>query len=194
MFRVAETISGWLNSLGLDRAKVIYTIGYSSRGFDEFVDLLRKHDVDVLIDVRRYPYSRLEWFSRDGLNRLLSYGIKYYSFPELGALGIAKHVKPIHDINCTSSPTYRSYITYILTDLNAKLRIKEVISMVDSCLSVCLMCCEKFPWRCHRRFLSDYLKALKYDVIHIIDDDKIIMHRGTGCYSYIRDRISSPQM
>jgi len=186
---MVETISGLFNSLGLNRVKVIYTIGYSNRGFNEFVDLLRKHGVDVLIDVRRYPYSRLVWFSRDSLNRLLSYGIKYYSFPELGALGIAKHVKPIQNINCTSSPTYRSYITYMLTDLNAKSRIKEVINMVDSCLSVCLMCCERFPWRCHRRFLSDYLKALKYDVIHIIDSGNIIIHRGTGCYNYIRSKL-----
>ena len=180
--------------MGLSGFKIIYTVGHSNRSFNEFIDLLRGYGVNVLIDVRRYPYSSLAWFCRDNLNGLLSYGVKYYSFPELGALGIYKHVKPLQNIDCTSSPTYKSYITHILTNISVKSRIREILSMVDNGLSICLMCCEKHPWRCHRRFLSDYLKASKYDVIHIIDFNKTIVHEGTRCYSYIRDRIISSSL
>ncbi len=180
-------VSKWFNYLG--KTKPIYTIGHSNRSFNDFMNLLMRNNVNVLVDIRRYPHSKLAWFSRDNLSKLSSYGVKYYSFPELGALGIAKYVKPLQDINCTSSLTYRSYITHILTSLNAKFRIKEIINMVNNDLSVCLMCCEKLPWRCHRRFLSDYFKAFRYDVIHIIDFNRVIIHKGTRCYNYIKDKI-----
>ena len=38
--------------------QVIYTVGHSTRSFDEFTHLLKAHGVVTLADVRRYPRSR----------------------------------------------------------------------------------------------------------------------------------------
>ncbi|HDN74204.1 MAG TPA: DUF488 family protein, partial [Archaeoglobus sp.] len=42
------------------REKVVYTMGYGGREFDEFVELLRFYGVEVVVDVRRFPTSKRE--------------------------------------------------------------------------------------------------------------------------------------
>jgi uncharacterized protein (DUF488 family) len=50
----------------------IYTIGHSTRSLEEFVTLLREHDVERLADIRRFPGSRrYPHFSREALERSL---------------------------------------------------------------------------------------------------------------------------
>ena len=57
----------------------IFTIGYGDRSIDEFIDVLRQHNLDYLIDVRSAPYSRFKpEFSKDALERALrQQGIRY---------------------------------------------------------------------------------------------------------------------
>jgi uncharacterized protein (DUF488 family) len=45
---------------------------------------------------------------------------------------------------------------------------------------VALMCKEKLWLKCHRRFISDSLTQLGHRVIHIIDKDKVYVHKGGG--------------
>lgn len=49
----------------------IYSLGTSNRTPSEFLDLLRSHDVELVVDVRRFPSSRFEHFKREELARLL---------------------------------------------------------------------------------------------------------------------------
>lgn len=47
----------------------IYTIGHSTRGIDEFIALLRRTAIELLIDVRRFPGSkRYPHFSKEHLS------------------------------------------------------------------------------------------------------------------------------
>jgi len=155
------------------------------------VKLLKIYGVEILIDIRRYPKSRkFPWFNKEYFqNNLPSEGIEYVSFRELGALGIAKDVKPFNNITCIDSPTYKSYITYLITSDTARSYIKKIISFVKENKVSCIMCCERFPWRCHRNFLSDVLTVLGVKVVHIIDEKRIIEHKGTKCYDYIREKV-----
>ena len=41
-----------------DESFPLYTIGYSTHPFDEFIGLLRVHGIEILIDVRTVPRSR----------------------------------------------------------------------------------------------------------------------------------------
>lgn len=36
----------------------IFTIGYGNRGIEEFIEILKKYEIKVLIDIRSIPYSR----------------------------------------------------------------------------------------------------------------------------------------
>ncbi|MEM1574587.1 MAG: DUF488 family protein [Nitrososphaerota archaeon] len=170
--------------------RVIYTIGHSNRDLNTFIFILKKFNINVLIDVRRFPSSKLAWFKRDYLkSELKSFEINYISIPELGALGVSKYVTPLQNINCISSSTFKSYITYLLSNSIAKSKIHEIVDMLNRGLKLCLMCRERFPWKCHRYYLSDYLKAMKIDVLHLIDQDRIYVHKGSRCYGYISSKI-----
>ena len=39
-------------------AGAVYTVGHSTRGIDELVELLQENGVRLLVDVRRFPVSR----------------------------------------------------------------------------------------------------------------------------------------
>jgi uncharacterized protein (DUF488 family) len=58
--------------------KLIYTLGTSTRSSEEFLSLLRRHGVDTVVDVRKSPKSRFEWFCEERLTDLLNEaGIDY---------------------------------------------------------------------------------------------------------------------
>src|SRR5437773_1784438 len=71
--------------------KTIYTLGHSTRSFEEIVDLLQEHNVARLADVRRYPRSRRHPHVSIGAleTSLLADGLMYIHLPELGG-----HRKP----------------------------------------------------------------------------------------------------
>jgi len=135
--------------------KVIYTMGYGGREFDEFVELLRFYGVEVVVDVRRFPTSKREEYKRENFERLLAErGFKYVYLGDL--LG-----------------GYRSggYESYMETS-EYKRGIERVIELAEK-YRVAIVCCERFPWRCHRRFIGDTLKKMGLNVIHVIDKDRI---------------------
>ena len=57
----------------------IYTIGHSNRELDEFLALLRQHEIQLIVDVRSSPYSRyVPHANRESLRRALeAAGITY---------------------------------------------------------------------------------------------------------------------
>ena len=66
--------------------KLIYTMGTSTRSPEEFIELVTSHNLEVVVDVRRFPTSRFEHFRREKLAKLLGgIGIDYiYMGQELG--------------------------------------------------------------------------------------------------------------
>jgi len=72
--------------VNFEQGKLVYTLGTSTRAGEEFIELLSNHDVEVVVDVRRFPSSRFEHFRRQKLEGLLpEAGIDYvYMGEELG--------------------------------------------------------------------------------------------------------------
>src|SRR5215218_6507370 len=64
----------------------IFTIGHSTHDAEAFLGLLRGADIELLVDVRRYPGSRrFPWFNGPELARSLSQnGIEYRHEEPLG--------------------------------------------------------------------------------------------------------------
>ncbi|CAL9333736.1 hypothetical protein SUDANB174_00122 [Streptomyces sp. enrichment culture] len=63
----------------------VYTIGHSTRSFDEVLDMLRTHDITCLVDVRFYPSSRKhpQWNQSAVVENFPS-DIGYRWIPQLG--------------------------------------------------------------------------------------------------------------
>src|SRR5690606_38348202 len=64
----------------------IWTVGHSTRPWEEFVELLRVHRIEAVGDVRRFPGSRrYPWFASESLARALpEEGIGCRWLPQLG--------------------------------------------------------------------------------------------------------------
>jgi uncharacterized protein (DUF488 family) len=57
---------------------MVWTIGYDNRSIETFLELLDEHGIQVLVDVRSFPTSKIEHFKRERMERwLLEYGIEY---------------------------------------------------------------------------------------------------------------------
>jgi len=63
----------------------VYTIGHSNRSMEDFLKLLKKHNIECIIDVRRFPTSKFEDYKKERLEKTLyEHGIKYFHFAALG--------------------------------------------------------------------------------------------------------------
>ncbi len=145
----------------------IYTIGHSNRSILEFLGLLRRYGIEVLADVRRFPTSKYEHFGQDVLSEILrESGIEYVWFERLG--GYRKKILDRSPNIAIKSEGFRNYADYMMTE-EFKAEIRKLVEIAER-KRLCVMCAERFFWRCHRRFISDYLTFLGHSVYHIMDD------------------------
>ena len=70
----------------MNERKIVWTIGHSTRPFEEFTELLAEHQIQHLIDIRRFPGSRrFPQYNKDTLARALpELGIEYTHLEGLG--------------------------------------------------------------------------------------------------------------
>lgn len=134
----------------------IYTIGHSNHSVEHFISMLRSFDISVLADVRSFPGSRwLPHFNKPALQAALSgQGIIYHHLPQLGGKRDA----------LPGQAFPRSYTSYMETEA-----FKEGIALLENLAKANLayMCAEA-SWRnCHRRYISAYLAARGWQVVHI---------------------------
>jgi len=136
----------------------IFTVGHSSLKLEEFTTLLREFRMEVVADVRSYPYSRrFPHFSRDLLkDALRREGIEYVHIPQLG--GLRREGYPAH----MESEEFRAGLK-TLTELAEGRR-------------VALMCAERRWWECHRHFIAEVLLQRGFEVVHILGSGRVHFH------------------
>ena len=136
-----------------------YTIGYGNRTLDEFIGMLHDNRISHLVDVRRFPQSWVEDFSKEKLEESLpGYGIAYFHCPDVGGL---------------RESTYIEYMnTNEFKDSFSKLLAK--ITWVNKTGGrIVLMCAEKNPKNCHRYHLSLHLEKEGVKVIHLTESGQM---------------------
>ena len=148
---------------------VIYTIGHSTRSFDQLVAVLQGHGVTTLVDIRSFPMSRrLPHFNRESLEQELPrHGIAYVWMKELG--GRRKKIRDDSPNTGLRSESFRNYADYMMTPEFAE-GIARLVEIADR-EKTAIMCAERVYFQCHRMLVSDYLVAHGHTVLHI-DDEK----------------------
>jgi len=139
--------------------KKIYTLGTDRRTEEDFIEILLSYNIQYLIDVRRFPKSKIPIFRRENLEPLLQHEKLEYHFlgQELG--GFRKG----------------GYLAYIRTeDFIRGIDILESIALQK--LSV-IICAERFPWKCHRKWIARELHRRGWEIEHIIDKGKVWVPR-----------------
>jgi uncharacterized protein (DUF488 family) len=152
----------------------IYTIGHSTRTIDEFIDLLKQHGIQVLVDIRSFPVSRrLPHFNRENMEKSLAQAnIEYRWMKDLG--GRRKRILNDSPNIALRNEAFRNYADYMLTP-QFRDAIQELLQLAAS-KRTAYMCAEALYFRCHRMLVSDYLTAHGQEVRHIIDKNEPRLH------------------
>jgi uncharacterized protein (DUF488 family) len=155
---------------------VVWTVGHSTRSFDEFLALLQRHGIRQLVDVRTVPRSRRHpHFSADALAATLpANGIAYVHLPALG--GLRKPRRDSINLGWTHE-SFRGYADYMATPAFAQ-GLAELMSLAAT--PTAIMCAEAVWWRCHRQLIADALVARGYEVRHILSERPAEPHRLTS--------------
>jgi uncharacterized protein (DUF488 family) len=159
-------------------AATVYSIGHSTHAIGEFIELLKRHDVAVLADIRRFPGSRrYPQFNQDALAQSLNdAGIEYRWFEALG--GRRGKSKQAASTNLgLRNESFRNYADYMQTD--AFRTALEPLLEIAASKPTALMCSEGLYWKCHRRLVSDYLLMLGITVQHILPNGDLKPHAAT---------------
>lgn len=155
----------------------IWTIGHSTRSFEEFLSLLQKFEIQQLADVRSFPGSRrYPQFNAENLaDELRQNQIEYLHIRELGG---RRKVRPDSLNLAWRNLSFRAYADYMETpEFAAGIeRLTEWASRARTAY----MCSEAVWWRCHRSMISDYLKSKDWTVLHILDESPAKEHPYTS--------------
>ena len=151
----------------------IYTVGHSTRSHAELIELLRENDIELLLDIRRIPYSRHNpQFNREEMVKVMPpTGIRYEHCTELGGV---KPSQEVIDRAKSCSERSRGFAGYMESEPFK--RGLEHALMLASESRVALMCAESDPSHCHRFWVADALAARGIAVKHIIRPGKVEAH------------------
>ena len=155
----------------------IWTIGHSTRTFEEFVAMLKSFQIELVADIRSYPGSRrYPHFNKEILSSTLpENGIQYIHIQWLGGRRKA-HTNSKN--TGWRNEAFRGYADYMETD-EFETAVKDLERLAGE-KRVAYMCSESVWWRCHRSMVSDFLKVHGWNVLHIMAIGKVQEHKYTA--------------
>ena len=146
--------------------KKLFTIGYSPHTLESFISVLKKHQIEVVADVRSVPFSQYNpafncnFFSEALKENKISY---VFLGKECGAR--------ISDRNCYRDGRVDYNLVAKSSDFQDGLnRIRNGLRK----FRIALMCAEKDPITCHRTILiCKNLRDVNFTIQHIMSDGSL---------------------
>ena len=136
----------------------IFTIGFSGKKPDDFLDILNAAKINCVWDIRLWRTSRFVPFY-SGTNLAATLGSRYEHHPEFApTTGILAGYKD----GCITWPDYERMYRELLTTRNPTAGLA-----LNSLDHICLLCTEKSATQCHRRLAAEYI-AEQFPDIEII--------------------------
>jgi uncharacterized protein (DUF488 family) len=167
----------------------LWTIGHSTRSWEEFLALLHENRIELLVDVRHFPSStRVPWTNREVL--AASLGKAGLAYEHLVGLGGYRRPRPDSPNTGWRNTGFRGYADHMET--------AEFSQSLDRLLAwarqrrTAIMCAEAVPWRCHRGLLSDALLARGVRVVHILAPGQTQDHKLTPFAKVHGGRVTYP--
>jgi uncharacterized protein (DUF488 family) len=164
----------------MQSSPVIWTIGHSNHTFEHFAKLLQAEGIEVVVDVRSYPYSRIApHFNREELEETLrGVGARYLYFGE--ELGGRPSREADYDEDgharydrMAEQPGFQGAIQRLSSGAREH--------------RVALLCSEGQPGECHRRLLvgkvlADHGMALRHILPNgvVQQEDFVALDSGDG--------------
>ncbi len=156
----------------------LWTFGHGTAGENELADLLKRYEIETVVDVRKIPKSRKHphvWSEKMAQWVPQLSGASYEWHPEFGGF---RKADPKSPNTALRNAAFQAYADYMQTP--------EFLGALDTLLKraderrIAIMCSESVWWRCHRRLISDAAVLLRdADVQHIMHTGKITPHKLT---------------
>ena len=145
----------------------LLTIGHSTHTLEAFVELLRAHGVEQLVDIRTLPGSRHNpQFNREALSQSLhNRRIGYRHMPALGGL---RRARPDSVNIGWRNASFRGFADYMQTAPFEE-ALEALLALVAE-KRTAIMCAEAVPWRCHRSLIADACLVRGVSVEHIMSE------------------------
>lgn len=145
---------------------MLYTIGYATKPFAEFIAQLKEYKIDAIADIRSTPFSKVFFdYHQSALEKTLpANGIDYvFLGNELGP----RSKDPDHYDGSGQVQFDRLKRSSLF-----ETGIERLQSGLDKGLKIALMCAEKDPANCHRSLLVShyFCEHFKTDIQHINHD------------------------
>lgn len=159
------------------KVRTIWTIGHSTRTLEEFLNLLKTFEIELLVDVRHYPGSRkFPQFNKESMAvSLPKNGFEYNHIVELGG---RRKVNPNSKNDAWRLDSFKGYADYMETA-----EFKEALNILKNLANekrTVIMCAEAVWWSCHRSLIADALKAQGWEVLHIMNEKTATEHPYTA--------------
>lgn len=146
---------------------MIYTIGHSNHTLEDFIKLLKQHDIECIGDVRSSPYSKYaDQFNRESLKYAIEENEMYYLF-----LGDSFGARP-NDKSLYS----RGIVDFAKVVKSEAFQEsgKRIENGLGKGYRIALMCSEKDPIDCHRTIMvSKYFWDKGYEIRHILSNGSL---------------------
>ena len=151
----------------------LWTIGHSTRSWDDFLALLLHWRIEAIVDVRRFPGSRrYPWFASETMaEQLTAAGIGYHWLPQLGG---RRRAQPGSPNGAWRSNAFQGYADHMTSDEFADGLSRTLAVAAQS--RTALTCAEALWWGCHRCLIADLLTHRGVAVCHILDIGKVQPH------------------
>jgi uncharacterized protein (DUF488 family) len=126
---------------------MLFTIGYSAFQIKDFVDVLKRYSINLIIDVRSFPYSEYhKQYNKENIERILkTNNIRYRNYSE--EFGARQTEKQFF--------SSEGYLNFELYTKSAKFGqgVEKINVSLEKGFCVALMCAEKDPATCHRSIM-----------------------------------------
>ena len=138
-----------------------FTIGYEGKDIDQFLNALVSNQIELLIDIRRNPFSMNFVYIKDALmKRLMDVGIGYLHIPELGIESEdRKNLKTKEDYD-------RLFLEYRKNMHLREVYINRIIEL-GTTKRIALLCYEADSSFCHRGEIADIIKSKNFEVVDL---------------------------
>ncbi|MDQ2718305.1 MAG: DUF488 domain-containing protein [Bacteroidota bacterium] len=167
--------------------KTVWTIGHSTRTFEELIEMLNSFQIEMVVDIRSFPGSRrYPHFNKEALEiSLPENNIQYFHLKNLGG---RRKVNPDSKNTAWRHAAFRGYADYMETD--AFREAVKRLELIAEETRTAYMCSEAVWWRCHRSMVSDYLKVHGWKVMHIMAVNKEEEHPYTAPARIVKGELS----
>lgn len=140
----------------------LYTIGFAQKSAEEFFGLIRKHNIELLLDIRLNNKSQLAGFTKE-------HDLKYF----LKAICSCRYehcieyapTKEILDSYKAKTMSWNEYVKNYNALILKRGDYRKFYEKYSSFNNICLLCSEPTADQCHRRLLAEIIASTSKDIV-----------------------------